>query len=93
MKTQKPVKLPRKMPGGSNTNKHPLSWLIENKLGERSKRQLAIAIGIRAQTLYGWERMAEAAPRHFLLPGPRARQIAEYFKVSPALLRPDLWGA
>jgi DNA-binding XRE family transcriptional regulator len=87
------VKLPRQMPGGVKTNKHPLLWLIDNKLGERSKRQLAIAIGVRAQTLYGWERKAEAEPRHFLLPGPRARQIAAYFKVPPELLRPDLWGA
>jgi len=87
------VKLPRKMPGGKSTNKHPLIWLIENKLGERSKRALALTIGVRAQTLYGWEREAEAYPRTFLLPGPRARAIAEFFKVPPALLRPDLWGA
>ena len=87
------VKLPRKMPGGKSTNKHPFLWLLDNKLGERSKRSLAVAIGIRAQTLYGWERLAEQHPRHFLLPAPRARQIAEFFKVQPALLRPDLWGA
>jgi hypothetical protein len=87
------VKLPRKMPGGKVTNKHPLVWLIDNKLGKRSKRQLAIAMGVRAQTLYGWERDAEAAPRHFLLPGPRARLMADFFEVHPALLRPDLWGA
>jgi DNA-binding XRE family transcriptional regulator len=84
------VKLPRQMPGGKTTNKHPLCWLIDNKLGERSKRQLALAIGVRAQTLYGWERVAET-DRHFLLPSLRARRIADYFKVSPALLRPDLW--
>jgi len=89
----KQTKLPRQMPGGKVTNKHPLCWLMENKLGERSKRQLAIAIGVRAQTLYGWERIAEAHPRHFLLPGVRARRVAEFFDVSPALLRPDLWGA
>lgn len=87
------VKLPRQMPGGVKTNKHPLCWLLANKLGERSKRHLAIAVGVRAQTLYGWERVAEQHPRHFLLPAPRARAIADYFKVSPALLRPDLWGA
>jgi hypothetical protein len=91
--TDRQVKLPRQMPGGVKTNKHPLCWLIDNKLGERSKRSLAIAIGIRAQTLYGWERQAEAEPRHFLLPAPRARAIAEFFKVQPGLLRPDLWGA
>lgn len=84
------VKLPRQMPDGSTTRKHPLRWLIENKLGEDSKRQLAIAIGVRAQTFYGWERQAEA-DRNFLLPGPRALRIAAYFKVSPGLLRPDLW--
>ena len=87
------VKLPRQMPGGKVTNKHPLCWLIDNMLGKRSKRQLAIAIGIRAQTLYGWERRAEAEPRHFLLPSLRARLIADYFEVPPGLLRPDLWEA
>lgn len=85
------VKLPRQMPGGSTTNKHPLLWLIEHKLGERSKRQLAIEIGVRAQTFYGWERECEQ-DRHFLLPSLRARKIADFFKVKPALLRPDLWG-
>ena len=93
MNDAKSVKLPRKMPGGRSTNKHPLCWLIDNKLGERSKRQLAIAVGVRAQTLYGWERGAEAAPAALPAAGPRARAIADYFKVSPALLRPDLWGA
>jgi len=85
------VKLPRLMPGGKITTKHPLCWLMDNRLDGRSKRQLALAIGVRAQTLYGWERRAEQEPRQFLLPGPRALAIADYFKVSPGLLRPDLW--
>ena len=76
---------------GKGGRQHPLNFLIANKLDGRSKRQLALDIGIRAQTLYGWEREARENPRTFLLPSIRARQIAEWFGVKPALLRPDLW--
>ena len=71
---------------------HPLTTLIEilTQRGE-SKRHLAVTIGVRAQTLYGWERDALAKPHTFLLPATRALQIAKYFGVNPGFLRPDLW--
>lgn len=86
------LKFPTQARGaGKGSRQHPLNRLIETKMDGRSKRQLAISMGVAAQTLYGWEREARENPRTFLVPAVRAKQMAEWFRVNPKVLRPDLF--
>jgi DNA-binding XRE family transcriptional regulator len=86
------IELPKAMPGGKTTPGHPLLWLMDFKMKDRTKSDLAREMGIRPQSLYKWERYCKT-DRNFPLPGLRAAQIAKFFRVKPALLRPDLFGA
>jgi hypothetical protein len=83
------IDLPTKMPRGNETDQHPLVWLLENKMPKgANKSTVAAALGIRPQSLYKWE-AAAAVNRNFPVPVLRAKQLAAFFKVKPALLRPD----
>jgi DNA-binding XRE family transcriptional regulator len=85
------IKLPTLMPDGSKTTKHPLVWLMANRLpDDANKSTVAAALGVRPQSLYKWEAAAEA-DRNFPVPILRARQLAAFFSVSPELLRPDAY--
>lgn len=64
--------------------------LIENRLGERPKSALAEHMGVRPQSLYKWLACARADSA-FMLPPVRARQVAEFFRVAPSRLRPDVF--
>lgn len=81
------------MPNGARTTSHPLVYLMQNKLIEPdNKSTLARALGVRPQSIYKWERACRK-DRNFPLPVLRARQIADFFKVSPTMFRPDFpWG-
>lgn len=82
-----PLVLPRAMPGGKTTKKHPLLWLIDQHPDE-PKSQLAHHMGVRPQTLFKW--LAHCREdRNFSLPLERAIQIARYYDVPVGLLRPD----
>ena len=43
------IKLPTLMPDGSKTTKHPLVWLMANRLpGDANKSTVAAALGVRS---------------------------------------------
>ena len=93
------IKLPREMPDGKTTTLHPLTWLMREKLGEPrnedglpNKSDLARHLDVRPQSLYKWERLCKA-DRNYPLPIIRAKEIAAFFGVKPALFRPDIFGA
>jgi len=92
MSRQPVLVLPRVMPDGTRTTKHPLVWLLDQRMPEdTNKSTVASALGIRPQSLYKWE-AACRRDRNFPIPVARARQLGVYFDVSPALLRPDIYG-
>jgi DNA-binding XRE family transcriptional regulator len=89
------LKLPRLMPDGRMTAKHPLLWCLANRMRQNDdkpdkKVRLAEFMGVAPQSLYKWERECEA-DRNFSVPAERAAQMARYFNVSPTLFRPDLY--
>jgi hypothetical protein len=93
MSRQPVLTLPRVMPDGTKTTKHPLIWLMDQRLPEdANKSTVARALGIAPQSLYKWE-AACRRDRNFPIPVARARQIGEYFGVPPAILRPDIYGS
>jgi hypothetical protein len=83
------LKLPRTMPDGTVTTRHPLAWAMANRLpGDLTKSDIARRLDIQPQSLYKWE-AACRADRNFPIPILRAKQLAEIFQVTPALFRPD----
>jgi len=76
---------------GQRTKLHPLLWCLKNRMpvGENLS-DLARAMGVRPQSLYKWMRKCESN-RHFSLPALRARIMGDYFRVPPAIFRPDVF--
>ena len=72
----------------TNAGQHPLLLLLEKRRTPQVK--LAAAIGVTPQSLNKWLRLCRADPA-FKLPALRAKLIATFFRVNPALLRPDLF--
>ena len=90
---QPKLALTHDMPKGQTTKGHPLIWLLANKMPrDATKSDLARSLGVAPQSLYKWERLCRA-DRNFPLPTLRAAQIAAFFKVKPAMFRPDAFGA
>lgn len=89
------LELPHKMPDGTMAKGHPLLHLMDKVTadGATVKARIADCLGVRPQSLYKWERECRNN-RNFPLPIRRAKQLADYFKVPPSVLRPDFpWGA
>lgn len=91
------LKLPSVMPNGKRIRMHPFIYLMKQHIdqheGAVNKSELARSLQVRPQSLYKWEK-ACTANRNFPLPVLRARQLADFFNVSPKLFRPDFpWGA
>jgi DNA-binding XRE family transcriptional regulator len=91
---QPQLKLPVTMPDGSRAKGHPLLHFMGKKLIEGgTKTDVAKVLGVRPQSLYKWERECRQN-RNFPLPVLRAKQLASYFNVPPAVFRPDFpWEA
>lgn len=84
------LELPVRMPDGTMSKGHPLLHLMERHTadGVSVKARVAETLGVRPQSLYKWERECRNN-RNFPLPVLRAKQLADFFKVPPSVLRPD----
>lgn len=78
---------------GKQIEVHPLLWAMENRMPkDASKSDVARTLGVRPQSLYKWERACRK-DRNFPVPILRAKQLAEVFRINPAVLRPDAFKA
>lgn len=74
---------------GSKVSGHPLLWMMKHRMPEGyTKSEIARRLGVKPQSVYKWEASCRAN-RNFPVPIIRAKQLADVFNVSPAVLRPD----